>query len=122
MSALRANIRLTLFLVAILSIFGAVSHYLSTPKPVSLNAYQVASTTKEPSMARMVNCEDYDIQPCFTYDEGHWRVVTSYSPYASYTLYKCTEEDGGAKLPCIWKDYNKVAKGQPRTKNVFHKR
>jgi hypothetical protein len=121
MTALRANLILTSILLAILGTYSAVVSYFDTPAPVSINAYKAASTTKTPHMARMVNCEDYDIQPCFTYDDGHWRVVTSYMPYASYTLYRCTEEDGGARIPCIWKDYNKVAKSQPRTKNVFTK-
>ncbi len=125
MSALKANVTLALILSALLGIFGISAktvEYVS--EPVSIGAFKPASaTTKDPAMARMVNCEDYDIQPCFTYDEGAWRMVTSYSPYHSIKLVKCTEEDASGKqtLPCIWKNYNKVGKGQPRTKNVFFK-
>lgn len=75
----------------------------------------------EPTMYRLVNCEDYDIQPCYTYDEGQWRMVASYYPYKYVKLYKCTAEDGGKYLPCIWKDNNRVGKGQPKTRNVFVK-
>lgn len=75
----------------------------------------------EPTMYRLVNCEDYDIQPCYTYDGGQWRMVVSYYPYKYVKLYKCTEEDGGKYLPCIWKDVNKVAKNAPKTRNVFVK-
>ncbi len=76
---------------------------------------------REPYMLRMVNCEDYDIQPCYTYDEGAYRMVYSYSPYKAVKLTKCTAEDGGKVLPCIWKHNNKVKKGQPVTRNVFTK-
>lgn len=27
------------------------------------------------------DCEDTMSVPCYTYDEGHWRVVYSYNPY-----------------------------------------
>ncbi len=123
MSALKANLILTAILSALLGIFTVVVQYNSTPAPVSIGAFKPASTTKAPAMARMVNCEDYDIQPCFTYDSGKIYIVTSYSPYRSTKLDKCIEEDASGKqtLPCIWKDYNKVGKGQPRTKNVFFK-
>lgn len=73
----------------------------------------------EPAMMRMVNCEEYDVQPCYTYDEGAWRMVTSYNPYRAVRLYVCKAEDGGPKLPCIWTKKNRVAKGQPVTRNVF---
>ncbi len=76
---------------------------------------------REPYMMRMVNCEDYDIQPCYTWDEGAWRMVVSYSPYKAVKLAKCKAEDGGPVLPCIWKHNNKVKKGQPVTRNVFTK-
>jgi hypothetical protein len=82
------------------------------------------SVNADPLMARMVNCEDFDIQPCFTWDDGAWRIVLSYSPYKSVKAYDCTAEDGGKKLPCIWRDYNRPAKGKksdPKTRNVFWK-
>lgn len=73
----------------------------------------------DPNMSRMVNCEDYDIQPCWTYDEGSYRIVLSYEPYKSVKLSLCAKEDGGPKLPCVWKRNNRVEKGQPVTRNVF---
>lgn len=83
---------------------------------------KVASqSVREPLMARMVNCEDYDVQPCYTYDEGSYRMVLSYAPYKAVKLSMCKEEDGGPVLPCIWKDNNRVKKGQPITRNVFTK-
>lgn len=33
------------------------------------------------SSQRLYNCEDRDVVPCYTYDEGEWRVVRSYAPY-----------------------------------------
>jgi hypothetical protein len=78
-------------------------------------------TKAEPVMMRMVDCESYDIQPCYTYDDGAWRMVISYKPYRMVKLSVCKAEDGGPKLPCIWKKNNRVSKGQPVTRNVFMK-
>lgn len=74
----------------------------------------------EPLMMRLVNCEDYDIQPCWTYDDGAYRLVTSYHPYYSIKIRTvCKSEDGGPVLPCISKRNNRVAKGAPITRNLF---
>jgi hypothetical protein len=73
----------------------------------------------EPLMARMVDCEDYNVQPCWTYDEGAYRVVLSYKPYKAVRVVVCKVEDGGPVLPCIGKRNNRVSKGQPVTRNVF---
>ena len=101
---------------------AAESHAKSSSTATPTRTYPVARTPmREPLMMRMVNCEDYDIQPCYTYDEGAWRMVMSYSPYKAVKLSKCKEEDGGPILPCIWKDNNRVKKGQPVTRNVFVK-
>lgn len=100
----------------------AESHAASLAHATPTVTHTPASkAAREPLMARMVNCEDYDIQPCYTYDDGAWRMVLSYTPYKSVKLNRCKEEDGGPILPCIWKDNNRVKKGQPVTRNVFTK-
>lgn len=89
--------------------------HVQTTKPTAPKAGK-----GEPAMMRMVDCESYDIQPCYTYDDGAWRMVTSYSPYHSVKLSVCKYEDfGGPQYPCIWKRDNRVSKGEPVTRNVF---
>lgn len=38
---------------------------------------------------RLTNCEDVDRTPCWTFDDGAYRVVTSYGPYRSHTVRLC---------------------------------
>lgn len=107
-------------IVALLTIHPAESHAQTrTTGTPTITTPAARTPASEPLMARMVNCEDYDIQPCYTYDDGAWRVVLSYKPYRAVRVVVCKAEDGGPILPCIWKRNNRVAKGQPITRNVF---
>jgi hypothetical protein len=69
------------------------------------------TTHHKPShpMVRMVDCEDVDIQPCITKDEGQWRKVTSYNPYRYIVVKTCKTAKGGPSYPCVWtkKDHGK---------------
>lgn len=38
---------------------------------------------------RLTNCEDVDRVPCWAFDDGAYRVVTSYGPYRSHTVRLC---------------------------------
>ncbi|HEY0109655.1 MAG TPA: hypothetical protein VGB67_08520 [Fibrella sp.] len=92
-----------------------------TTRTLTVSTPTVAKGHTEPLMARMVDCESYDIQPCWTYDEGRYVMVLSYSPYRVVKLSVCKVEDGGPALPCIWRKDNRVPKGEPVTRNVFTK-
>lgn len=48
----------------------------------------------------MVDCESYDIQPCYTQDDGIWKIVTSYSPYKAQNMKICAAK---ISAPCIEK-------------------
>lgn len=41
--------------------------------------------------SKLVDCEDMDVQPCFTYDEGKWKVVYSYKPYTAKNVKVCNK-------------------------------
>jgi hypothetical protein len=53
--------------------------------------------------ARMVNCEDVDVQPCITYDDGAlgtgWYRVDSYNP--RYVAHKVKVCKGHRHYPCV---------------------
>jgi hypothetical protein len=59
---------------------------------------------------RYPDCEDSDtlpVDPCVTIDDGTWRLVTSYQPYAYTLLTVCvTADEIGSRvvgpLPCVW--------------------
>lgn len=50
----------------------------------------------------MADCEDANIQPCITYDEGQWRRVDSYRPYTAHRVRTCKAASGAGTLPCVW--------------------
>jgi hypothetical protein len=52
----------------------------------------------------MRNCEDIDVQPCYTFDEGKWRIVYSYNPYKSRAVSLCNSKS--SNLPCLTKSTN----------------
>jgi hypothetical protein len=58
----------------------------------------VPTTTGSVKVSRMVDCEDQDVQPCITLDDGRWRLVYSYSPYTSTVIRKCGRDVGP---PCF---------------------
>ena len=103
------------------------THGEESPTAIKLSAQASPNWALRTAMSRMVNCEDFDIQPCYTWDEGKWMVVYSYAPYKAVRAYDCKEEDGvakGQKYPCVWKQDNKKPKGHksdPTTRNVFWK-
>lgn len=128
---MRRATRKGMIAATILSIFtigGCAGFFGSLPMPSEAkNVPTVGSVAKSPVYrAAMVNCEDFDIQPCYTYDEGSWRVVLSYDPYKSVKVYDCKEDwnSDKQKLPCVWKQDNKKPKGHksdPSTRNVYYK-
>lgn len=69
--------------------------------PLVSNQKAEAAKPQMTNMSRLVNCEDMDVQPCFTFDEGKWRIVYSYSPYKAKTVSFCGE------APCLSKKANK---------------
>lgn len=82
---------------------------------------QVAQKRRtDPIQARLVDCEDFDVQPCWTVDDGAYRIVMSYKPYRSFKVSLCKAEDGGKKLPCLWRKNNKRSDGIV-TRNYFYK-
>lgn len=87
-------------------------------KPV-VKAPSAKYVPADPNMSRLTDCEDFDIQPCWTLDEGQYRIVYSYDPYRSKRVVLCKAEDGGPKLPCLSKRNNKVLRGEPVTRNYF---
>lgn len=124
----RRTSKKAMFAATILSVFtigGCAGFFGTLPNPSVAAAPTVGSAVKSSTyQSAMVNCEDFDIQPCYTYDEGSWRIVLSYNPYKAVKAYDCTAEDGGKKLPCVWKQDNKKPKGHksdPSTRNVFWK-
>lgn len=62
-------------------------------------------STQKIHTSKLANCEEMDVQPCFTYDEGKWRVVLSYSPYKAKAVKICKSVFGGDK--CLAKKDNK---------------
>lgn len=44
------------------------------------------------------NCEDKDVTPCYTYDEGAWKVVKSYTPYKASKVKLCKTF---RSVPCL---------------------
>jgi hypothetical protein len=109
-------------IVALITIHPAESHAQTrTTGPPTMGTPAAYRPASDPLMARMVDCEDYDVQPCYTYDDGAWRVVLSYKPYKAVRVVVCKVEDGGPILPCIWKRNNRVGKSQPITRNVFYR-
>ena len=50
----------------------------------------------------LADCEDTGKAPCYTHDDGAWRVVRSYAPYASRVVKLC----GTKKIvpPCLKKE------------------
>lgn len=56
----------------------------------------------------LADCEDTSTAPCFTYDEGSWRVVHSYNPYSFTDVPLCqTRENRRTQLPCLSKAYDR---------------
>lgn len=47
---------------------------------------------------KLRDCEDTGKASCYTYDDGKWRVVTSYSPYKSKVVKLCSK---GTKRACL---------------------
>lgn len=87
------------------------------PAKVSQSAPKAVTTIHQ---SKMVGCEDRDVQPCWTYDEGSYRIVYSYEPYSAKAVKLCKQEDGsGSTLPCIWKDNNAGEKPGMQTRNYF---
>lgn len=52
----------------------------------------------------LANCEDIDVQPCYTYDSGKWRIVYSYNPYKSRAVSLCNSKS--TNVPCLTKSTN----------------
>lgn len=78
-----------------------------TPPPAP--AFTAQDT--DPVETRFFDCGDGDGNaPCVTWDENEWRLVVDYTPYSYVRLYQCTAEDGGKKLPCVWKDFDNQGK------------
>lgn len=63
-------------------------------------------TQAEPAQGRpapvkvssLVDCEDQNVQPCITFDDGKWRLVLSYQPYTARVVKKCASP---AVTPCF---------------------
>lgn len=53
----------------------------------------------KPHKSILANCEDVNIQPCYTYDDGKWRIVYSYSPYKSKAVKLCNSKS--SNVPCL---------------------
>lgn len=61
-----------------------------------------AEAASKPGVVRVVvDCEDSLKTPCVTFDEGRWVKVTSYKPYRSVRLSKCSLTRA-SKLPCVF--------------------
>lgn len=80
-----------------------------TAEPVHPSAAGSREATGDPEMRSIRDCEDLReadgvtrSNPCMTYDEGAWRLVSSYAPYTAEKVVPCKAEDGGPILPCVW--------------------
>lgn len=66
-------------------------------------------TQPQPIVSRYGDCEDMEgSTPCVTYDEGQWRLVSSYDPYSFTALVQCSAEDYPKIMPCVWKHKSTV--------------
>lgn len=66
--------------------------------------------------SRLVNCEDHDVQPCWTLDNGALVIVFSYAPYSGRTVKVCPSK-GASPLPCLARRSNARTAGDPTTRN-----
>ncbi|OKI54528.1 hypothetical protein [Micromonospora sp. CB01531] len=77
---------------------------LSACQPANSNSTTETSASEPTTVATLAatlpDCEDVEgVTPCYTFDEGEWRVVESYSPYRAITLPECATEDSDN---CYW--------------------
>lgn len=84
-----------------LTFLGIVAVMVSTAGAAVLDMTEVEAATKPGVIRTYSDCEDTITVPCVTFDEGHWRKVTDYSPYRSIKLYKCSLTKVN-KLPCVF--------------------
>jgi hypothetical protein len=73
--------------------------------PLSKNAEAWESRKLSIHMTKVADCEDTGKPVCYTYDEGEWRIVTSYNPYKAKSVKLCTKKGAG----CL------IGKGSVRT-------
>lgn len=72
-----------------------------------------------PRMSRLVNCDEWEIQPCWMERNGVFLILRSYGPYNAYEVEICKAEDGGPILPCLWQKDNADKDGGISTRNFF---
>lgn len=76
--------------LALLPLLAALIALGATPATASPAPVHPATRTHVVQHAtRLTNCEDVDRTPCWTFDDGAYRVVTSYAPYRSHTVRLC---------------------------------
>lgn len=63
------------------------------------------------------DCEDIDVQPCYTYDSGSWRIVYSYNPYRARRVQLCNAKS--SYIPCLTKSTNSDGAKVYKWRNSF---
>lgn len=89
------------------------------PAPVGQPATVIiaaSAATVTMHTSRLVNCEDHDVQPCWTLDDGALIIVLSYAPYTAHSATVCPSK-GAATLPCLARKVNPRTAGDPTTRN-----
>lgn len=91
-----------------------------TALSITLLAPAAQATTHRPVVhsSAMVNCEDFDVQPCWTTDDDGLRVVLSYQPYTGHVVRMCPVKVTAAATPCLSRGLNRTPKGEPHTRNL----